>query len=107
MRSLLILTAALRAFPSIFQRATLRLLAKTLALTLLLFALLGAALWSGFHAARLALGWGGGGLAEASATAIALVAAGWLLFRATAMAVMKTSRTIRSRTVTTSRSEAC
>ena len=61
----MILTAALRAFPSIFQRATLRLLAKTLALTLLLFALLGAALWSGFHAARLALGWGGGGLAEA------------------------------------------
>lgn len=84
----MILTAALRAFPSIFQRATLRLLAKTLALTLLLFALLGAALWSGFHAARLALGWGGGGLAEASATAIVLVAAGWLLFRATAMAVM-------------------
>ena len=84
----MILTAALRAFPSIFQRATLRLLAKTSALTLLLFALLGAALWSGFHAARLALGWGGGGLAEASATAIALVAAGWLLFRATAMAVM-------------------
>ena len=84
----MILTAALRAFPSIFQRATLRLLAKTSALTLLLFALLGAALWSGFHAARLALGWGGGGLAEASATAIVLVAAGWLLFRATAMAVM-------------------
>jgi len=84
----MILTAALRAFPSIFQRATLRLLAKTLALTLLRFALLGAALWSGFHAARLALGWGGGGLAEASATAIVLVAAGWLLFRATAMAVM-------------------
>ena len=87
----MILTAALRAFPSIFQRATLRLLAKTLALTLLLFALLGAALWSGFHAARLALGWGGGGLAEASATAIVLVAAGWLLFRATAMAVLVAS----------------
>ena len=80
--------AALRAIPSIFQRATLGLMAKTLALTLLLFAMLAAMLWGGFHAARLALGWGGGGLAEASATAIAMVAAGWLLFRATAMAVM-------------------
>lgn len=84
----MVLTAALRAIPSLFHGATLRLLGKTLALTLLLFAALAAGLWAGFHALRLWLGWGGGGLAEATATAIAVIAAGWLLFRATAMAVM-------------------
>ena len=41
----MVLTAALRAVPSIFQRATLRLMGKTLILTLLLFGLLAAALW--------------------------------------------------------------
>ena len=52
----MVLTAALRAFPSIFHGAALRLMGKTLILTLLLFALLAAALWGGFHALRLWLG---------------------------------------------------
>lgn len=84
----MILTAALRAFPSLFHGAALRLLFKTLTLTLLIFAALGGGIWAGFHALRLHYGWGGGGLAEATATALAVVALGWLLFRATAMAVM-------------------
>ncbi|AOF95790.1 EI24 domain-containing protein [Sphingobium sp. RAC03] len=84
----MILTAALRAFPSLFHGAALRLLFKTLALTLLIFVALGGGIWAGFHALRLHYGWGGGGLAEATATALAVVALGWLLFRATAMAVM-------------------
>ncbi len=84
----MVLTAALRAFPSIFHGAALRLLAKTLALTLILFALLATGLWWGFHGLRLRFGWGGGGLAEAGATALVMIGAGWLLFRATAMAVM-------------------
>ncbi|WP_088189870.1 EI24 domain-containing protein [Sphingobium sp. Z007] len=84
----MVLTAALRAFPSIFHGAALRLLFKTLILTLLIFAGLAAALWAGFHALRLHFGWGGGGVAEATATALLLVGAGWLLFRAVAMAVM-------------------
>ncbi|AEG49983.1 hypothetical protein Sphch_2322 [Sphingobium chlorophenolicum L-1] len=86
----MILTAAFRAFPSIFHGAALRLLMKTLLLTLLAFALLAAALWSGIHAARLHFGWDAqwGGLAEATAAALAAIAAGWLLFRATAMAIM-------------------
>ncbi|BAI95145.1 hypothetical protein Sj15T_30440 [Sphingobium sp. TA15] len=88
----MVLAAALRAFPSIFHGAALRLLVKTLLLTLLAFALLAAALWTGIHAARLHFGWatgaGWGGLAEATATAIAVIAVGWLLFRATAMAIM-------------------
>ncbi|MBG6117914.1 uncharacterized protein involved in cysteine biosynthesis [Sphingobium sp. JAI105] len=84
----MVLTAALRAFPLIFHAAARRLLVKTLLLTLLVFALLAVGLWAGFHALRLHYGWGGGGLAEAAATALIVVAAGWLLFRATAMAVM-------------------
>ena len=82
------LTAALRAFPSLFHGAALRLLFKTLTLTLLIFVALGGSIWAGFHALRLHYGWGGGGLAEATATALAVVALGWLLFRATAMAAM-------------------
>ncbi|UZW54675.1 EI24 domain-containing protein [Sphingobium sp. JS3065] len=86
----MILTAAFRAFPSIFHGAALRLLLKTLLLTLFAFALLAAALWSGIHAARLHFGWDAqwGGLAEATATAMVMIAAAWLLFRATAMAIM-------------------
>src|SRR3546814_20446876 len=88
----MVFAAALRAFPSIFHGAALRLLVKTLLLTLLAFALLAAALWTGIHAARLHFGWatgaGWGGLAEATATALAVTDLGWLLFRATAMANM-------------------
>lgn len=88
----MILMAALRAFPSLFHGAALRLLFKTLTLTLLIFAALGGGIWAGVHALRLHFGWASagslGGLAEASVTALAVVALGWLLFRATAMAVM-------------------
>lgn len=88
----MILTALLRAFPTIFRPEALRLLAKTLLLTLAIFVGLGAGLWWLFHAMRLYLGWGQGaawgGLAEATVTAVIMVAAGWLLFRAVAMAVM-------------------
>lgn len=84
----MVLTAALRAFPSIFHGAALRLLVRTLALTLLLFASLAAGAWAAFHALRLHYGWSGGGLAEATVTVLIVVGSGWLLFRATAMAVM-------------------
>ena len=84
----MVLTAALRAFPSIFHGAALRLLVKTLVLTLLFFIGLGAAFWWAFHAVWLHFGWGGGGVAEATATTLLMIGAGWLLFRAVAMAVM-------------------
>ncbi len=84
----MVIAALFRAFPSIFHPAARRLLAKTLALSLLVFGGLAALLWWVLHGARLWLGWGGGGFAEAAATVLAIVAAGWLLFRATAMAVM-------------------
>ena len=84
----MVIAAAFRAFPTIFHAAARRLLAKTLLLTLALFAMAGLGLWTGVHAVRVYFGWGGGGFAEAAATAIGLVAIGWLLFRATAMAIM-------------------
>lgn len=84
----MVLTAALRAFPLIFHAAARRLLVKTLLLTLLVFAVLAVGLWAGVHALRLHYGWAGGGMAEAAATALIVIAAGWLLFRATAMAMM-------------------
>ncbi|MEC3950929.1 EI24 domain-containing protein [Sphingobium sp. HWE2-09] len=84
----MVLTAVLRAFPSIFHGAALRLLGKTLVLTLLFFVGLGAAFWWAFHAVWLHFGWGGGGVAQATATTLLMIGAGWLLFRAVAMAVM-------------------
>lgn len=85
----MVIIAALRAFPSLFHGAALRLLVKTLLLTLGLFGALAVGLWAAFHGLRVSAGWSrGGGLAEATATAIIVVALGWLLFRAVAMAVM-------------------
>ncbi|BAV65151.1 EI24 domain-containing protein [Sphingobium cloacae] len=84
----MVIAAALRAFPILFHAATRRLLLKSLAWTLLIFLALGGALWGVFHLVRLHFDWGGGGLAEAAATALAMVPLGWLLFRAVAMAVM-------------------
>lgn len=84
----MVLLAALRAFPSIFHPAARRLLAKTLLLTLLAFLCLAALLWALIHALRLHLGWGGGGMAETAVTLVTLAGAAWLLFRATAMAIM-------------------
>jgi uncharacterized protein involved in cysteine biosynthesis len=89
--SAMVLTAALRAFPSIFHGAALRLALKTLLLSLMAFALLALALWFAVHAARVHFGWGAaawGGWAEAAATVIGIAAAAWLLFRAVAIAIM-------------------
>ena len=84
----MVITAALRAFPAIFHPAALRLLGKTLLLTFLIFAMAGLGLWTAVHAVRVYFGWGGGGLAEAAATALGVIALAWLLFRTIAMAAM-------------------
>lgn len=84
----MVILAALRAFPTIFHPAAVRLLAKTLALSLLGFAMLGLGLWTAVHAVRVYFGWGGGGLAEAAATTLGIAALAWLLFRTVAIAVM-------------------
>ena len=85
---IMVIAAAFRALPATFHPAALRLLAKTLALTLIIFAVAALALWALIHAARQYLGWGGGGFAEAAATALVVIALAWLLFRTIAMAIM-------------------
>lgn len=84
----MLLSAALRAFPAIFHPAALRLLVKTLLLTLAIFGMIGLGIWTGTYAVRAYFGWDGGGFAEAAATVLGLVALGWLLFRTIAMVVM-------------------
>ncbi|HWV12234.1 MAG TPA: EI24 domain-containing protein [Sphingobium sp.] len=84
----MVIAAALRAFPAIFHTAALRLLAKTLALTLIIFAFAALLFWALIHAARHYLGWGGGGFAEAAVTVLIVVGLAWLLFRTIAMVIM-------------------
>jgi CysZ protein len=84
----MVILAALRAFPIIFHRASLRLLGKTLLLTLAVFAMIALGLWTSVYAVRAYFGWSGGGLAEATATVLGLAVLGWLLFRTIATAVM-------------------
>jgi uncharacterized protein involved in cysteine biosynthesis len=59
-----------------------------LALTLLIFVMAGLGLWTAVHAVRVYFGWSGGGLAEAAAATIGVIAMAWLLFRTIAMAIM-------------------
>jgi CysZ protein len=75
------------------DRRILAVLAKSLALTLLLFAGLGGLLWWALHGAAAALaGWLGGVTGAAMVATVATVAvmllAGWLLFRAVAVLVI-------------------
>lgn len=64
-------------------------LLRTLALTLLIFVLLGAAGWVGLRALFLWMGWpDGSSLATAALAALITLLAGWLLFRAVAVAIV-------------------
>mgnify|MGYP003584383644 CR=1 FL=1 len=84
----MVIIAALRAFPVIFHPAAMPLLRKSLALTLLIFVMAGPGHWTAVQAVRVYFGWSGGGLAEAAATTIGVIALAWLLFRTIAMAIM-------------------
>lgn len=84
----MILSALWRALPQIFHPAARIVLLKSLGLTLLLFAALGAGAWAGLHRFFAWMGWNDGGLAQAVAAALIALAAAWLLFRAVAMAVL-------------------
>lgn len=84
MFSALILTVRQLGDPAILW-----VLAKSLALTVLAFLILGAGLVAGARWASAAYGWGAeGGLAAAALAAIAGVAAAWLLFRAVAVPII-------------------
>lgn len=84
----MIVQALWRALPQVFRPVALSVLAKSLALTLLLFAALGWTAWWALGRFFAWIGWGEGGTAQAVAAAAVAMVAGWLLFRAVAMAVM-------------------
>ncbi|RJF94232.1 EI24 domain-containing protein [Sphingomonas cavernae] len=72
----------------LFDPAILKVLAKVVALTLILFAVLGAVLWWSAGALAAHYGWAQwSDWAEAAAVVVALIA-GWLLFRVVAIAVL-------------------
>jgi len=71
------------------DRAVIAVFAKSLALTLAIFAGLGVATWFAVHAALAAwAGWRDGGAASALVAAVVAALALWLLFRAVAIAVV-------------------
>lgn len=81
------ITAFTRSVAQLGDRAILAVLAKTLALTLVIFLAAGGLLWWGIDAALGHWSIEAGGLAAAAATLV-LVLAAWLLFRAVAIAVL-------------------
>jgi uncharacterized protein involved in cysteine biosynthesis len=84
-----VIPALLRAFGQLFDPPILLVLAKSVGLTLLVFAGLGVGLYFALVRAFAALGWSGGGFAEATMAALVAVLAGWLLFRVVALAVVQ------------------
>lgn len=81
--------ALAKAFGQLNDRAILTVLAKSVLVTLLVFALLGAALFAGLNAGFAALGWEESGYASVALAAVLAVLAGWLLFRVIALAVLQ------------------
>lgn len=81
--------ALAKAFGQLLDPAVLRVLAKTIAVTLLVFAALGVGLYFLLIWSFAGLGWSGGGFAEATAAALIAILAGWLLFRVVALAVLQ------------------
>ncbi len=84
-----VISALLMAVAQLGDPAVIRVLAKTVAATLLVFAALGVGLYCAFIWLGEGYGWSTGGLAEAAAAAVIAIAAGWLLFRIVALAVLQ------------------
>ena len=82
-------TSLLRAFGQLADRAILRVLFKSLALTLAVFVLMGIALWRGLSGVIEPYVTGYGGGLGALAALILTIVAGWLLFRIVAIAVLQ------------------
>lgn len=85
---LMVIAAAFRSIPIVFHAAALRLLLKTLGLTLAVFAMIALGLWTSVGAVQAYFGWDSHGFAQAVGTALGLALLGWLLFRTIAIAVM-------------------
>ena len=84
-----VISALAKAFGQLSDRAILGVLAKSVALTLLVFAGLGLALFAGLNWGFAALGLEDGGYASALLATLLAALAGWLLFRVVAVAVLQ------------------
>lgn len=84
-----VLTSLARAILQMADGVVLAVFAKTLLVTLAVFAALGAGLYAALLALFARFGWESGGLAEAAAAALIAVTAFWLLFRIVALAVLQ------------------
>lgn len=85
----LVLGALVKAVGQLADPAVLLVLAKSVLVTLLAFAVFGVALYFGLVWAFAALGWSGGGFAEATMAALVAILAGWFLFRVVALFVLQ------------------
>lgn len=84
-----VIKALASAIGQLTDPAVLRVLVKSVLVTILGFVLLGLALYSALHWSLAQIGWSSGGLAEAAAAAIVTGIAFWFLFRIIALAVLQ------------------
>ncbi|TRD11308.1 hypothetical protein FGU71_05235 [Erythrobacter insulae] len=84
-----VLSSLSKAFGQLGDPAILRVAAKSIAITLLLFVGAGVGLYFGLEWLFARAGWETGGLAQAAAAAIIAVIAFWFLFRIVALAVLQ------------------
>lgn len=81
--------ALAKALGQLADPAVMRVLAKSVLVTLAIFAVFGVALFFGLTTFFAWMGWADGGFASAAAAVVIAVVAGWLLFRVVAVAVLQ------------------
>ncbi|MGB3470611.1 MAG: EI24 domain-containing protein [Erythrobacter sp.] len=84
-----VLSAFAKAVGQLTDPAVLRVLAKTVVVTVLIFVALGVGLYYGLIWVGTEMSWASGGWIEAALAALAGLAAFWLLFRVVALAVLQ------------------
>lgn len=84
-----VVSALGKAIGQLLDPAVLRVLGKTVVVTLLVFVALGVGLYAALVWLFAWMGWSDGGLAEATAAALIALLSGWLLFRVVALAVLQ------------------
>lgn len=85
----LVFAALTKALGQLLDPAVLRVLVKTVAVTLLVFVGLGFGLYAALLGLFAWLDWSDGGFAEATAAALIAILSAWLLFRVVALAVLQ------------------
>lgn len=84
-----VFTALTKAMSQLFDAAVLRLLVKTVAISVLVFITIGIGLYWALIWIVAQLNWASNGYAEAAAATFITIAASWLLFRIVALAVLQ------------------